>query len=96
MKIILRSRYKHNFSGLTVQPLSNTFLPISNQNLNYFKLNNNLDILISDKYSYKQISRYLNELTSNNIIYNPLYENGLIARKLTSALTLTVVDSFKL
>ena len=48
-------------------------------------LTNNLDILISGGNTYKQISGYLNELTSNNIIYDPRYENGLIASKVTSS-----------
>ena len=42
-----------------------------------------MDILISDKDTYKQIRGYLNELTSNKLIYDLRYENGLIARKLT-------------
>ena len=51
--------------------------------LNSFNLTYNLDILISGGITSKQIRGCLNELTSNNIIYNPKYEDGLIARKLT-------------
>ena len=72
--INLRLRFKQSFSSLTVKPHYSS--RISNRNLNYFKLANNLDILISGEDSYRQISGYLNEFTSKQIIYNPRYENG--------------------
>jgi hypothetical protein len=81
LKINLKLRHKQNFHNLAVKPLSYNLFYISSSKFNPIKLNNNFVILILDNESYIQIFNYLNKFTSNRILGNPRYADGLIARK---------------